>query len=149
MQEQPILKPLPTEERYKLMEEFHVCVQGVNIYVPKYFVFDGASIPAAAWQMIFTPFHPQVMGPALVHDWLYHNHQTSREQADEIFNELLLANGVDSLKAFAIFQAVRVGGEEAWKIGAAELAQLMRLHKQCSASGDMSKYCFPEEVNAV
>lgn len=57
------------------------------------------------------------------HDWLYvaqyverngERIKITRERADEILLEMLLALGMDSLKANIIYDAVRVGGQPYW-----------------------------------
>jgi len=74
------------------------------------------TIPSLGWQAVYTPFDPIVMPPALVHDWLYSNHQVSKEDADTILRQLLKGNGVPSLKVDVYLPApcsssVRLRGE--------------------------------------
>ena len=61
MLKQPSLTPVPDQNKYELSRDYEIEVMGVDIVVPKFFRYDGASIPAPAWQFTFSPFHPDVM----------------------------------------------------------------------------------------
>ena len=87
----------------------------IRSYYAKYFRYDGASIPAPAWQLTFSPFHPDVMLPSLIHDWVFYNHQINRDALDEIFYRLLRDNGVNYLKANTMWAAVRATGGIFWE----------------------------------
>ena len=58
-----------------------------KIVIPAGFEFDGASIPDWIEKWIpkflfkFAPHDPRLNPPALVHDWLYTNHQVQRHMA--------------------------------------------------------------------
>lgn len=65
---QPTLRPFSKEEMYEVTRDYLVEIMDMEIIVPKLFRYDGASVPAIAWQLIHTPFNPLVMAPALVHD---------------------------------------------------------------------------------
>ena len=82
---QPLLKPGPKDNKYQLTRDYKLVVRGINIVIPRYFMYDGASIPTLAWQFTFSPFHPDVILPSLVHDWMYYNHQEERETTDVSF----------------------------------------------------------------
>lgn len=85
-----------------------------GITVPAGFEYDGASIPRFAWSIIGSPFAPEFMTAALFHDWLYHTHQLSREEADSVLYKLLRENGVGAVKASTIHRAVRMFGGAYW-----------------------------------
>lgn len=118
MIDQPKLRPCPKENRYELIEDYtYSCSidgQGLEIKIPRGFLYNGASIPWFGWTATYTPFHPDVMLPALIHDWLYGSHETDRETADSILYQLLIENNVDKGVAEIMFQAVRIGGRSAW-----------------------------------
>jgi hypothetical protein len=57
-------------------------------------VTDGASIPRAFWAVIGSPFSGKYVGSAIIHDGLYKSHKLSRAEADELFNQMLVDNGV-------------------------------------------------------
>ncbi|MDD1795441.1 DUF1353 domain-containing protein [Enterovibrio sp. ZSDZ42] len=143
---QPRLKPSALTNKYELTKDFGITVNGVNILVPQYFRYDGATIPSAAWQITFTPFHPDIMMPALVHDWLFYNHQVSRKEADSILYTLLCQNGVDNLRANMIWSAVRAGGRFFWDNDEDDKAYLRTLYELVKNKKNVSKYCFPKEI---
>jgi Protein of unknown function (DUF1353) len=63
-------------------------------------------------------------GAALVHDWLYWSHlvtgcasspkKVTKQEADRVFHELMLEDGVAKSKAWAMWQAVALCGGKAW-----------------------------------
>lgn len=146
MSRQPTLAPLPKENKYRLVRDFAIEVEGVLVVVPKYFRFDGASIPPAAWQLTYSPFHPDVMLPALIHDWMFYNHQENREVTDDIFYRLLKDNGVSDLKASAIWAAVRTAGELFWKNDEEDKKLLLWLCKKVKGRPNFDHYQFPPSI---
>jgi hypothetical protein len=101
--------PLPDKGKYRLNTA--VIIEGVHI--PEGFEWDGASIPRFLWRIVSSPFQPDLMVPSLVHDYLYSQGDKSgydREQADELFKKLLMANGVDDDLAETMYAGVRIGG---------------------------------------
>ena len=93
-------------ERYTLDEEW--ACEGFTI--PKGFCTDGASIPQFFWSWIGSPFLPSVIEAAIVHDYLYKHHETTRKEAAAIFREMLLERGVPRWKAHRMWLAVRIFG---------------------------------------
>ena len=106
-----IVRPRPDIGRYELLEDL-VYPGGV---VLKGFAFDGASIPRAAWTVLgYTPFHPRLMRGACVHDDLYHRRVGSRREADELFERMIVADGVSISHAQLMYAAVRQFGSLTW-----------------------------------
>jgi hypothetical protein len=134
---------------YELIEDFEFPYDEEElIVVPKYFSYDGASIPSFAWIAIYTPFDPIVMLPALIHDWLYGTHQVEREDADRALLSLLLSNGVPHAKADAIYRAVRYFGGAAWENTEDDLNYFRWLRQRLIDEGiDVAKYHFPPELD--
>lgn len=143
---QPTLKPIPAENRYELLRDYELVIDGIEIVVPKSFRYDGASIPPAAWQLTYSPFNPDVMLPALIHDWLFYIHQVDREKTDDIFFKLLRRNRVDYLKASAMWGAVRLAGEFFWDNDEEDIAMLVKLCRRVKNRPNFDKYQFPPEV---
>lgn len=143
---QPSLTPHPTQNKYQLARDYRVMVQHTKIVIPRYFRYDGASIPAAAWVLTFSPFHPDVMLPSLVHDWMYYNHQQSREETDDLFYDLLRDNGVSYAKASVMWAAVRSGGELFWENDDEDIQMLVDLCKKVQGRPNFADYSFPPEV---
>lgn len=147
MLKQPTLKPIPNGvERYELLRDYKVEAEGVSVTVPQYFRYDGASIPKPAWQLIYTPFHPDVMAPSLVHDWLFYSHQVDRRKTDDIFYTLLKKNGVSNLMANTMWVAVRTSGFLSWKNDEEDIEDLVKLCNKVRNRPDFDAYHFPSEV---
>jgi hypothetical protein len=118
---QPKLQPRPDKNLYELIEDYtYACTVDdvkISITVPVGFEYDGASIPAIGWVATYTPFHPDVMCAALVHDFLYDGNTlgVDRYTADSILYQLLVENGVREQVAEIMYQAVRIGGGSHWR----------------------------------
>ena len=148
MPKQPTLTAIPNQNRYQLVRDYEIEVEDVEVVVPKFFRYDGASIPAPAWQLTYSPFHPDVMLPSLVHDWLFYNHQVDQEKADDIFYRLLRDNGVDYLKANTMWLAVRTAGGFFWENDEEDEAFLVWLCKKVHGRANYERYQFPDEIKA-
>jgi len=91
-----------------------------TVTVPPGFLWDGASVPRVLWNMI--PPWGSYSGAALVHDWLYRTRRTcasstktiTKEEADRVFYELMLEDGVHKSRAWTMWQAVALWGGKAW-----------------------------------
>lgn len=136
------------DEAYELTEDFHLAYQEHDIWVPKFFQYDGASIPPAGYQVIGTPFNPKFMAAAVVHDWLYYTQQFPRDFADGLFHDLLVQSGVPKLKAMIMRESVQTFGGWYWGNDADDDAYLAELKQQVINDGrDPGKYCFPDNVS--
>jgi len=133
----PVIKPDKNklEDAYEVAEDVTTEVDDVQIKVPKFFQFDGASIPPPVWQVIGTPFLPRFMTAAVFHDWLYHTHQVDREASNDLFYELLLANGVRKTKAVLIMAAVEGFGAWYWENDKDDRDYLKRLAERIEQDG--------------
>jgi hypothetical protein len=133
----PVLKPdrNKLEEAYEICEDVEEEMRGILIKVPKFFQYDGASIPALAWQLIGTPFNPRFMRAAVFHDWLYHTHRIEREMADDLFYSILVRSGVGKTKATVMREAVVNFGGWYWENDADDLKYIQRLAKLIRESG--------------
>ena len=83
-----------------------------TVVIPAGFEFDGATIPKAAWAIIGSPFQPDFMVAACVHDWYcVHSLQMrcyqSRVIGDAVFFKLLADAGVPRWKRTLMYAAVR------------------------------------------
>ena len=124
------------DEAYEVAGDLSIARYGALITVPKFFQYDGASIPPAAWQLVGTPFQPRFMTAAVFHDWLYHTHQLKQQQAtDELFHDLLLQSGVNKVRAAAMLAAVRLAGGWYWDNDEDDDAYLIRLAERILADG--------------
>lgn len=127
------MKVLPDPNRglYTLLEPLKVVIEPRPDYfprlsanpgykygfaVPEDFSWDGASIPRVAWSAIgFTPFHPRLMRASCIHDYLYTIKKGSRRDADELFQKILIEDGVMEHAAGTMYRAVRNFGSYIWK----------------------------------
>ena len=110
-----VIKPLPNEGKYQLMEDYEFTVLDFKRKIEKGFKFDGASIPRAFWTLLgVTPFHAKIIIPALIHDYIYDKKCLQREIADKVFKYLLEQNGFKA-RAWIMYQAVRLFGGLHWK----------------------------------
>lgn len=82
------------------------------VNAPFGFVTDFASIPRIFWTLL--PRDGQYTYAAIVHDYLYWNQATSREDADKVFKAVMKEFGVSAAHVATIFTAVRTGGGIAW-----------------------------------
>ncbi|MDR4469625.1 MAG: DUF1353 domain-containing protein [Nitrospira sp.] len=91
------------------------------VHVPKGFVTDFASIPRIFWSTLRPD--GEYAYAAVVHDYLYWTQMRSREEADHIFKMAMEDFEVGTVTIGAIYSAVRVGGQLAWKGNAEKKAQ--------------------------
>ncbi|PYC03732.1 hypothetical protein DMX09_16455 [Pseudomonas protegens] len=76
------------------------------------FVTDFASIPRAFW--VALPTDGDYAYPAVIHDYLYWEQTTSREEADLILKYAMQDFGISTAKIMTIYGAVRAAGWAAW-----------------------------------
>ena len=76
---------------------------------------DGASIPRAFWGVIGSPLTGKYVKSAILHDALYASEALPRKQCDELFREMLKAEGVSMWRRNTMYWAVRAGGGRVWK----------------------------------
>lgn len=77
----------------------------------KGYCYDGATIPRMFWRLIGAKSDPQFLIPALVHDVLCENHDyvdNDRNLSSRVFRALLIAGGVNKVKAQVMYTAVDV-----------------------------------------
>lgn len=119
MRAAPKLKPAQchfygNEWGFELVEDFAFSVHGGGVMsIPAGFWFNGGSVPAAFWQITYSPYDPRMLLGALPHDWLYCSHLTDRWTADMTLVDNLVAFG--AFKAGAIKAAVRTFGGMFWR----------------------------------
>jgi hypothetical protein len=146
----PVRNVVTGEWEYELLDDHAVDFDDAHIVVPRYFSYDGASIPAFAWRLVYTPFDPKVMRAALVHDWLYSNHQVRRKVADKAFRHLLRQSGVPDDKARVMYEAVRLAGDAYWDNDSGDIEYLKALYVRLRGEGaPLDDYQFAPEVIAA
>jgi len=110
-----VLKPVPRERVYALIEPVTFQIHGGKYHVPVGFRTDGASIPRFAWITTGTPYDPRHIRAAVFHDYLYMTGETSRRVADGCFRHVLWLDGVGPYQRGKMFWALRLLGWIAWR----------------------------------
>jgi len=82
----------------------------IHINVKEGFVYDSASIPRIFWSLIGSPFSGKYRLAAAVHDALYATNYVSRKKADDMFYNIMRADGVSLWKASLMYTAVLASG---------------------------------------
>lgn len=86
---------------------------GSRITAPKGFITDFASVPRILG--IYDLEGGKCNKAAVIHDWLYSTQVVSRETADKILREAIVASGYSQFTAAMFYAAVRIGGASHWK----------------------------------
>jgi len=108
MQVPVTVKPLAQPRHWEIVEGFAYA----GVQVPAGFKTDGCSIPIGLrWRF---KHGGAKFAPACMHDFLYKTGVVSKERADEIFFELMMANGVNRHDALIMYTGVKYGGFMAW-----------------------------------
>lgn len=99
---------------------YHDLRRGIDLEIVPGFICDLASVPRALW-WVLAPFELSQCAPVL-HDWLYKRgglvggrQAYTREQADQLFQEVMEEEGVPAWRRAAAFRAVRLFGRFAWR----------------------------------
>jgi hypothetical protein len=103
-------------DRYRTVDHIDVVIHGVDqvlhwVTVPANYRFDGASIPRCLWSLIGSPFDPDLILAACVHDW-YCDHTANcypcRVIGDAVFFFLLTKAGVPRWRRVLMYLGVRL-----------------------------------------
>lgn len=104
----PKLSPIQGRDQWVLLEDWTY----FGYTVPKGFETDLDSIPHIPF--IHSAYKGYARTSALLHDYLYRTGEVSRSAADQLFFDLMRAEGVPTNKRRDIYFAVRVGGWVRW-----------------------------------
>lgn len=87
-------------------------VAGQTFSIPAGFITDYASVPRVpiAYFLVGDTCHKA----AVLHDWLYTVHITTKEIADAVLKEAAIASGVPEWRAELVWEGVAVGGRASW-----------------------------------
>lgn len=69
-------------------------------------IVDGASIPKFAWLIIGSPFIGKYRRASVIHDVYCDNQTRPWQEVHWIFYQMMLADGVEKIKAWTMYQAV-------------------------------------------
>lgn len=102
----PRLEPVSwRKDTWLLLEDWSY----LDIQIPRYFFCDLDSIPRVPY--VYTYLKGYARTSAMVHDWLYATAYVSRRQADRVFYDFMVLEGVGRIRARLIYYAVRVFGD--------------------------------------
>ena len=89
----------------------------VEVAVPRYYTWDGASIPSLCWRLIGRPLDPRFALASLAHDWICEHAETRPQRVfgDAIFLWLLRDAGVAPWRHYAMFLAVTMYRRVVWR----------------------------------
>lgn len=81
--------------------------------VPVGFTSDGITLPLPTLKWVVDP-QGKALKAAIIHDWCYLVQGMSRKEADILFKETMVANGVNKVRAQLMYLGVRVFGKWYW-----------------------------------
>jgi len=115
------------EQTYILLDDLIYKNNEAEFTFKKGFDFDAISIPKAFWSLIDSPFTGKAVRAATGHDVFYScEFQNDRKLCDDLFLEMMEADGVSYLKRYAMYYAVRGAGWTVWKGHNREEVELYR-----------------------
>ncbi|MCP1500645.1 hypothetical protein J2Y86_005352 [Pseudomonas migulae] len=94
---------------------FFVTANGRPVTVPAGYRTDLASVPRPVWWLV--PRDDELARrPAVVHDYIYTNltRKFTKAEADLVFYDALLEEGMPKPLAWLMYTAVRIGGRGNW-----------------------------------
>lgn len=138
------VSPYADGKTWVIREEFSYDVGylGSNntISVPSGFATDFASVPQVMWWFI-APWGLHGNG-AVIHDYLYWMQQRSKKESDLIFLEAMGVLGVNVIKKYIIYYAVKLFGIFAWKSNTNNKSKgVNKIHTQLPEKAT----CMPDE----
>lgn len=83
---------------------------GKEYTVPAGFASDGCSCPRFFWRMLSPALDFVTLIPSVVHDWCYSTGVMGRKEADDLYYDMLVANGFGKIKSKLVWLGVRLGG---------------------------------------
>ena len=139
MRARPKLEPSqckfwPGKWGWTLVEDYAFIAHGGGAHtIPAGFWFDGGSVPAAFWQLTYSPSDPRMIFGALPHDWCYLSHCVDRWTADMTLVDNLTSFG--AVKAGLVKAAVRSFGAIFWRDSDNDRAYMTYLRQRIVAEG--------------
>lgn len=92
---------------------------GKEFTVPVNFESDGASVPRFFWRWVFPPNDERAQKAAFAHDFVYRTHPAgwTKAEADKMFYDLLIVEGMPKKYARRAYYGVKFFGGSSWKAG--------------------------------
>ena len=89
-------------------------ILGKTITVETGFLTDYASVPRVP--VAYLLFGDTSHLAAVIHDWLFHNHDVCDEPtANKVLREAMAVEGVPAWRRWGIYTGVTIGGESSWE----------------------------------
>ena len=110
------LRSLPQADAWEVIQPLAYMTQDERLVLVQVgYRTDLASVPRLAWRIVPRD-HGPARRPAVLHDHIYtdQTHRFSKAEADRIFYEALLDEGVGPVLAWLMYTAVRLGGRGNW-----------------------------------
>lgn len=85
------------------------------IAVPSGFITDFASVPRVP--VIYTLFGDRAHREAVIHDFLYQTHLTTKSVADRVFKEAMEVRGKSAFVRWGMYLGVVLGGKSSYDSG--------------------------------
>ena len=102
-------------KRVMLTEDFFVWTRFGIVGAPRGFIYNGLSQPWLAGVLLFiSRFDPRVRAATCIHDYLYKTGLYPRKEADEIYYDLMVLNGIDHFRARVHYAFLRAFGWIQW-----------------------------------
>lgn len=104
------LSEVGEDRRMRLLETFYFEDSHRKKWIaPQNVIVDGATIPAALWSIVGSPYTGDYRRAAVVHDVACADPQTVRAKADEMFYFACLAGGCSKRQARLLYLGVCIG----------------------------------------
>lgn len=132
--------PIPESDQVELAEDYVFWVDGLEVWIPAGFRWNGASIPRFLWSVIGGRFEPATLRASLEHDWIYLCHGVARRQADKQFRRRLQEAGMSAWKAASMYQAVRIFGRSHWPTTNEDQERIRAIRLMLSIRPDQDRF---------
>lgn len=109
-----------SKKHVKILENFWILTRYGSVMVPEGFIYDGASAPWLSVFLLRLGRHgPRMLGPTAAHDFLYRakefdGRKFTQKEADTVYYDMLLSNGVKKYKCKTHYSVLRKLGGKAW-----------------------------------
>lgn len=101
---------------FTLRQPLEIEWQGRQLTVPAGFKSDGASVPRMFWRLVFPSSDTKALRAAFAHDYIYRTHPAgwTKADADKLFYDFLVQDGIPKWRAWLAYKAVDWFGRCAW-----------------------------------
>lgn len=135
-----LFSPRPDTDCMELVTDCGFWADGLRVWIPRGYRWNGASIPWHLWSIIGGRFEPDRLSASLCHDWLYLVHSVQRKYADALFNHDLKATGVPDWKRGLMYQGVRAFGGKHWPTSEEDEKTLLYVRGLLAEREDRDKF---------